>query len=75
MRRSMCKLLLTPVLSSEVSILCTCLKLYLSITPGKNPVVLDPKSDFKLAAKRILWGRFLNAGQVSPVHPAFHILC
>ena len=31
---------------------------------GKNPVVLDPKSDFKLAAKRILWGRCLNSGQV-----------
>ncbi|KAI1784926.1 NAD-dependent aldehyde dehydrogenase [Ganoderma leucocontextum] len=29
-----------------------------------NPVVLDPKSDLKLAAKRILWGRCLNSGQV-----------
>ena len=32
--------------------------------PGKNPVIIDPKSDLKLAAKRILWGRFLNAGQI-----------
>ncbi|KAI0365384.1 NAD-aldehyde dehydrogenase [Pilatotrama ljubarskyi] len=31
---------------------------------GKNPVVLDPKCDLKLAARRILWGRFSNAGQV-----------
>ncbi|KAI0708464.1 NAD-dependent aldehyde dehydrogenase [Earliella scabrosa] len=31
---------------------------------GKNPVVIDPRYDVKLAARRILWGRFLNAGQV-----------
>lgn len=31
---------------------------------GKNPVVVDPKCDVKLAARRILWGRFSNAGQV-----------
>ncbi|KAI1792769.1 NAD-dependent aldehyde dehydrogenase [Ganoderma leucocontextum] len=31
---------------------------------GKNPVVLDPKSDLKLAARRILWGRFINSGQM-----------
>ncbi|OJT05215.1 Aldehyde dehydrogenase family 3 member B1 [Trametes pubescens] len=30
---------------------------------GKNPVVIDPKCDVKLAARRILWGRFSNAGQ------------
>ncbi|KAI0634448.1 NAD-dependent aldehyde dehydrogenase [Trametes polyzona] len=30
---------------------------------GKNPVVIDPKGDIKTAARRILWGRFLNAGQ------------
>ncbi|KAI8968779.1 NAD-aldehyde dehydrogenase [Trametes punicea] len=30
---------------------------------GKNPVVVDPKSDLKLAARRILWGRVCNAGQ------------
>ncbi|KAL7284873.1 hypothetical protein ACG7TL_002186 [Trametes sanguinea] len=31
---------------------------------GKNPVVLDPKCDFNVAARRILWGRFLNCGQI-----------
>ncbi|TBU55397.1 Aldehyde/histidinol dehydrogenase [Dichomitus squalens] len=31
---------------------------------GKNPVVLDPKVDIKLAARRLLWGRFANAGQI-----------
>ncbi|KAI9070308.1 aldehyde dehydrogenase [Trametes sanguinea] len=35
---------------------------------GKNPVVIDPKCDVHLAAKRTLWGRVCNAGQacVSP---------
>ena len=27
-------------------------------------IVIDPKSDLKLAARRVLWGRMLNAGQV-----------
>ncbi|OSC96902.1 NAD-aldehyde dehydrogenase [Trametes coccinea BRFM310] len=31
---------------------------------GKNPVVVDPRSDFHLAAKRTLWGRVSNAGQI-----------
>ncbi|KAH9903161.1 NAD-aldehyde dehydrogenase [Cubamyces lactineus] len=31
---------------------------------GKNPVVVDPKCDVQLAARRILWGRTCNAGQV-----------
>ncbi|KAI0325253.1 NAD-aldehyde dehydrogenase [Cubamyces sp. BRFM 1775] len=31
---------------------------------GKNPVVIDPKCDVELAARRILWGRTCNAGQV-----------
>ncbi|KAH8101207.1 NAD-aldehyde dehydrogenase [Cristinia sonorae] len=31
---------------------------------GKNPVVLDPKSDLKLAARRIAWGKFTNCGQI-----------
>ncbi|KAI0325251.1 NAD-dependent aldehyde dehydrogenase [Cubamyces sp. BRFM 1775] len=31
---------------------------------GKNPVVVDPKCDVNLAARRILWGRFSNAGQI-----------
>ncbi|WP_082113322.1 aldehyde dehydrogenase [Kordia jejudonensis] len=30
---------------------------------GKNPCIVDIHSDFKLAAKRIVWGKFLNAGQ------------
>ena len=31
---------------------------------GKNSVVVDPNCDLKTAARRILWGRFSNAGQV-----------
>ncbi|KAI0659649.1 NAD-dependent aldehyde dehydrogenase [Cubamyces menziesii] len=31
---------------------------------SKNPVVIDPKCDVQLAARRILWGRFSNAGQI-----------
>jgi hypothetical protein len=31
---------------------------------GKNPTIVDPKFDLKLAARRILWGRLSNAGQV-----------
>ena len=30
---------------------------------GKNPCIVDIHSDFKLTAKRIVWGKFLNAGQ------------
>ncbi|KAF8221246.1 NAD-aldehyde dehydrogenase [Tricholoma matsutake] len=30
---------------------------------GKSPVFIDPKSDLQLAARRILWGKFANAGQ------------
>ncbi|KAJ7137785.1 aldehyde dehydrogenase [Mycena epipterygia] len=30
---------------------------------GKSPVFIDPSSDLKLAATRILWGKFANAGQ------------
>ncbi|KAH9902361.1 aldehyde dehydrogenase [Cubamyces lactineus] len=32
--------------------------------PGKNPVVVDPKVDLNIAARRVLWGRLINAGQV-----------
>lgn len=33
---------------------------------GKSPVLIDPKyPDFRIAAKRILWGKTSNAGQVS----------
>ncbi|WP_343694933.1 aldehyde dehydrogenase [Flavobacterium sp.] len=30
---------------------------------GKNPCVIDETADLKLAAKRIVWGKFINAGQ------------
>lgn len=37
---------------------------------GKSPVILTRKADAALAAKRIAWGKFLNAGQtcVAPDH-------
>lgn len=31
---------------------------------GKSPAVIDSKYDFEIAARRILWGSFANAGQV-----------
>ena len=30
---------------------------------GKSPCVIDPGVDLNMAAKRLLWGKFLNAGQ------------
>ncbi len=30
---------------------------------GKSPCIVDESADIKLAAKRIAWGKFLNAGQ------------
>jgi aldehyde dehydrogenase (NAD+) len=30
---------------------------------GKNPCIIDDSADLKLAAKRIVWGKFINAGQ------------
>ena len=30
---------------------------------GKSPVIIDPACDIKLAARRILWGKVINAGQ------------
>ncbi|KAF8579074.1 aldehyde dehydrogenase [Ramaria rubella] len=30
---------------------------------GKSPVIVDSNADFELAARRILWGKTLNAGQ------------
>ncbi|MCL5127884.1 aldehyde dehydrogenase [Algibacter sp. L4_22] len=30
---------------------------------GKSPCIIDDSTDLKLAAKRIVWGKFLNAGQ------------
>jgi aldehyde dehydrogenase (NAD+) len=41
---------------------------------GKNPVVVDKDANFEVAAKRIVWGKFLNAGQscVSPDYLFVH---
>ena len=42
---------------------------------GKSPCIVDKSANLKLAAKRIVWGKFLNAGQtcIAPdyllVHP------
>ena len=35
---------------------------------GKNPCIVDETANLKLAAKRIVWGKFINAGQtcISP---------
>jgi aldehyde dehydrogenase (NAD+) len=30
---------------------------------GKSPVVIDPRCDLKLTARRLMWGKFANAGQ------------
>src|SRR5699024_12730410 len=30
---------------------------------GKSPVIIDKNIDIKKAAKRIVWGKFTNAGQ------------
>lgn len=30
---------------------------------GKSPVIVEPDAKLRLAAKRIVWGKFLNAGQ------------
>lgn len=34
---------------------------------GKSPVIIDSNYDIKLAAKRILWGKIANCGQVRRV--------
>lgn len=45
---------------------------------GKSPAIVDQSADLALAAKRIAWGKFINAGQtcVSPdyvyVHTSMH---
>lgn len=30
---------------------------------GKSPCIVDKTADIKRAARRIVWGKFLNAGQ------------
>jgi aldehyde dehydrogenase (NAD+) len=45
---------------------------------GKSPVIVDPSANLRVAARRICWGKFSNAGQtcVAPdyvlVHDAVH---
>jgi len=41
---------------------------------GKSPVIIDRDADLKVAANRIVWGKFLNAGQtcVAPDHLLVH---
>jgi aldehyde dehydrogenase (NAD+) len=41
---------------------------------GKSPCIVDKYTDIKLAAKRIAWGKFLNAGQtcVAPDYIMVH---
>ncbi len=41
---------------------------------GKSPVIIDADADLKVAANRIAWGKFLNAGQtcVAPDHLLVH---
>lgn len=41
---------------------------------GKNPVIVDYTADLKLAAKRIAWGKFLNAAQtcIAPDYVLVH---
>ena len=31
---------------------------------GKNPAIVTKNADIRLAARRLLWGKFMNAGQV-----------
>lgn len=45
---------------------------------GKNPCIVDESANLKLAAKRIVWGKFMNAGQTCAapdyllVHKSIH---
>jgi aldehyde dehydrogenase (NAD+) len=41
---------------------------------GKSPVIVDETADLKVAAKRIVWGKILNAGQtcVAPDYVLVH---
>ncbi len=41
---------------------------------GKNPCIVDKTANIKLAAKRIVWGKFLNAGQtcIAPDYIIIH---
>ena len=41
---------------------------------GKNPCIIDETANIKLTAKRIIWGKFLNAGQtcIAPDYILIH---
>ncbi len=41
---------------------------------GKNPCIIDETANLKLAAKRIVWGKFINAGQtcIAPDYLLIH---
>ncbi|MDO5606895.1 MAG: aldehyde dehydrogenase [Capnocytophaga sp.] len=41
---------------------------------GKSPVIITPSADIEAAAKRIVWGKFLNGGQtcVAPDYALVH---
>lgn len=41
---------------------------------GKNPCIVDESAELKLAAKRIVWGKFVNAGQtcIAPDYILIH---
>lgn len=41
---------------------------------GKNPCIVDASANLKIAAKRIVWGKFLNAGQtcIAPDYLLLH---
>ena len=45
---------------------------------GKSPAIIWPDADLKVAARRLAWGKFMNAGQtcIAPdyliVHPSIH---
>jgi aldehyde dehydrogenase (NAD+) len=41
---------------------------------GKNPCIVDETANLKLAARRILWGKFINCGQtcISPDYVLVH---
>jgi aldehyde dehydrogenase (NAD+) len=41
---------------------------------GKNPCIIDASANIKLTAKRIVWGKFLNAGQtcIAPDYILIH---
>lgn len=41
---------------------------------GKSPVIVDDSADIKIAARRIIWGKTLNAGQTC-VAPDYLLVC